>query len=262
MESLKPWEKYWHDRVLLTIKQTSGPEKPLFITSDSAFKVLMKPLISTVREPSEKCVTQVATEMYAIFTESIKEHFDEHYSNRFPLALKEISELVGQIIVNLTNKTMNHINEAIAIEEGHITHRHLRGTVGNFELLWKRDEDFAKLNPFPKGDINVGLTCSMSERKEVRRVGYMLQVYYKAVANRIADTVAKATMTYMVHGLHKDMQPQLASQLGGRVKELLREDETTAVKRSQKEKELIAIQNSLQELDALNLEVSKKIDSY
>lgn len=85
----------------------------------------------------------------------------------------------------------------------------------------------------------------------------MLNLYYGVIANRIQDTVAKATMAYLVNGLEKSILLELATQLGSKLKELFVEENAITKLRTTKQEELKILENSLYELQALNMETAQ-----
>ncbi|KAK3928124.1 Dynamin-1-like protein [Frankliniella fusca] len=255
--SVDPCRKYGNEQVILAIRQTSGPEPPV-IFSERAFEALMRPLITTMRLPSLLCIQNVAEELKEVCLMCLpKEEF-----SRFPKAIQEMSTVIDEMIEKLSESTQLFVKQTIDIEEGHITHNHfLKFRNESFQEILK-EEDPSKLTmPFfgdtylrKKGDLKAAqiLKTTVQDVKHVMIIGEMLQIYYAVVANRVQDTVIKATMTYLVNGLQKNIQLELAAQLGNMVQKLFKEDPSVTLRRSQKEKEFIALKNSLKELDNLD----------
>ncbi|KAK3928130.1 Dynamin-1-like protein [Frankliniella fusca] len=260
-------KKYGNEQVILAIRQTSGPEPPL-IFSERAFEALMRPLITTMRLPSLLCIQNVAEELREVCQKCLpKEKF-----SRFPKAIQEMSTVVEEMIDTLSASTQELVTHTIDIEEGHISHSHfLKFRNESLKDILKMEErDSSKLlMPF-KGESNLKcrgdvkdsdiLTPTVQDKKHVMIIGEMLQIYYAVVANRVQDTVVKATMTYLVNGLQKNVQLELASQLGNKLSKLFKEDPTVTLRRSQKEKEFTALRNSLKELDMLDYVMANRIE--
>ncbi|XP_026284447.1 dynamin-1-like protein [Frankliniella occidentalis] len=268
LTSKKPCDAYCREKVILTIRQTSGPEPPM-IFSEQAFEELMRPLITTMRLPSMLCIEKVAEELKEVCRKSIS----KDTATRFPKAATEITTVVNGMIDDLTETTKRFVNQAILIEEGHITHSHfLKFRNESLQKILK-EEDEAKL-PIPfKSDYNFIqkaksveynvtdiLKPTLQDIKHAMIIGEMLNVYYTVVANRIQDTVTKATMTCLVNGLEKNMLLELAAQLQGMAKKLFKEDVSITFTRKQKQRESIALKNSLKELDALDYEMANKCE--
>ncbi|KAK3928128.1 Dynamin-1-like protein [Frankliniella fusca] len=255
--SVDPCKKYGNEQVILAIRQTSGPEPPV-IFSERAFEALMRPLISTLRLPSTLCIHIVAQELKEVCQKCLPKEM----SSRFPKAIKAMSSVVDEMIDRLSESTQVFVKQAIDIEEGHITHSHfLKFRNESIQKILK-EEDASKLEmPFSgwtsmkrKADFQSEqiLTPTVQDKKQVMIIGTMLKYYYEVVANRVHDTVIKATMTYLVNGLQKNIQLELATQLGNMVEKLFKEDHNVTLLRSQKEKEFQALRNSLKELDNLD----------
>lgn len=266
--SMVPCQKYSTEKVILTIRQTSGPEPPM-IFSELAFEELMRPLIRTMRLPSRLCIEKVSDELKEVCRKSIPKDI----GTRFPRAATEISSVVNSIIDELTEKTKQFVEQSILIEEGHITHSHFLKFKNESLQAILKEEDQTKLKiPFTSDyyfsqkaksseyNITEILKPTIQDSKHVMVLGDMLNVYYGVVANRVQDTVTKATMTYLVNGLQNNMPLELAAKLQGMAKKLFKEEANITFTRKQKQKEYIALKNSLKELDALDYEMTNKCE--
>ncbi|KAK3928129.1 Dynamin-1-like protein [Frankliniella fusca] len=261
------YKKYGNEQVILAIRQTSGPEPPL-IFSERAFEALMRPLIKTMRLPSLLCIQNVAEELREVCEKCLpKEKF-----GRFPKAIQEMSTVVDEMIDKFSELTQELVTQTIDFEEGHISHSHFLNFRNESlkDILKMEEKDSSKLvMPF-KGESNLKckgdvrdfeiLAPTVQDVKHVMIIGEMLKIYYAVVANRVQDTVVKATMTYLVNGLQKNVQLELATQLGHMLQGLFKEDPSVALRRSQKEKEFTALRNSLKELDILDYIMANRME--
>ncbi|KAE8738954.1 hypothetical protein FOCC_FOCC015554 [Frankliniella occidentalis] len=264
--SVKPCEKYCLEQVILAIRQTSSVEPPLLF-SERAFDELMRPLLEHTRKPSLLCIDEVSRELKSLCRNSIP----QETATRFPAVAQGVTKVVDKMIDDLTGKTKEYVLQSIYIEEQHITRSQILKIVNHSNLLSVLNKDLGLLpgNPFKSSPafikkaklkdftIQESLNPATKDVRHCIILGDMLNLYYGVIANRIQDTVAKATMAYLVNGLEKSILLELATQLGSKLKELFVEENAITKLRTTKQEELKILEKSLYELQALNMETAQ-----
>lgn len=261
---IKPCEEYCLEQVILAIRHTSGVELPL-VLAEKAFDELMRPLVKLTRKPSLKCISEVCKELKNVCSNSIP----EETAIRFPAAGEEVCKIVNEMIDDLTRKAKDYVLQAIFVEEEHITRSQISKVITDSRVLTVLT--ITDLQQFPKIPFrsdpnfissrksNIGkLSPTIKDMRHVVIIGDMLNVYYEVLANRICDTVVKATMAFLVNGLDKGLLLKLATQLNDKVDQLFIEGEGISQLRSKAETELQVLEESLGELDELDLIMTRQ----
>ncbi|KAE8742210.1 hypothetical protein FOCC_FOCC012261 [Frankliniella occidentalis] len=261
---VKPCEVFSLEQVILAIRLTSGVELPL-VLAEHAFDQLMKPLVKRTKEPSLECISEVCRELKNVCRNS----FPEETATRFPAAGEEVCKIVDGMIDDLTKTAKDYVLQAIFIEERHITRGQLSKIISGSRVLdvltIKELQSFPKIqfrsdpNFTSSGKSNIGkLNPTIKDMRHAVLLGDMLNVYYEQLANRIWDTVVKATMALLVKELDKGLQLKLASQLNDKVDQLFIEGDSISQLRSKAERELQVLEESLGELDGLDFIMTKQ----
>ncbi|OMJ95121.1 hypothetical protein SteCoe_1664 [Stentor coeruleus] len=220
IESIEMFRHLSDDLIITAIKNTTGIRSSLFIP-EQAFEMLMKKLITRLKEPSISCLYQVLNELKQL-EQIIKVKEFEVYPN----LATEIAQIVDDMLNRFGKPAQHMIENIIKIETTYINIEH-PDFIGGAEAIKKINEEGAPIHEvshFVLDKDTSPLSGFMSpkkgpeaddeknkEFKDLEIIKMLIDSYYKIVKKNIEDAVPKAIMGFLVNKAKFKIQTELVS---------------------------------------------------
>ncbi|XP_034256492.1 dynamin-1-like protein [Thrips palmi] len=237
--SVVPCDLYCLERVTMMIRNASGPRPP-FLVSEQVLEDLVKPLIAEFRKPSLTCVKAVMMEIKHVGNEK----FPLDVGSRFPVIKEKAVKILDDVLTEYSRPALDMVNTTIDIELGHITYGQFQlddAMEKQLQIALKTPDERAKLGlpelPIPfktdvkyvdslkrkvktsdweysdpiqsESELRKILQLNANDEKHMRILGLMLNHYYQLVSKKVADTVAKTIMHFVVNEVKRYLHGKL-----------------------------------------------------
>ncbi|OMJ90807.1 hypothetical protein SteCoe_6788 [Stentor coeruleus] len=213
--------RHLSDELIITaIKNATGIRSSLFIP-EQAFEMLMKKLITRLKEPSIACLYQVLNELKQLEQVIKVKEFDV-----YPNLATEIAQIIDDMLNRFGKPAQHMIENIIKIETTYINIEH-PDFIGGAEAIKKINEEGAPIHEvshFVLDKDTAPLSGFMSPKKvpevedeknkefrDLEIIKMLISSYYKIVKKNIEDAVPKAIMGFLVNKAKFKIQTELVS---------------------------------------------------
>jgi len=193
LDSVKPLEGVTREEVRNAINNICGPEPPIFIPDKAVFE-LVKQQLPKLQTPSTSCADSVEKELKNILQDCMTEEYE-----KFPTLRERIFDVVMNKIKERMEPTKRQIKDLIACERAFV----------NVKNPYFKEPMHAAL----KGDGSYLHYANDKDNEKCALVENLTKKFFEMIKLKIADSVPKAIMFYLVNNVKDSISDCLISEI-------------------------------------------------